>query len=153
MSRESCIILGNADFALYLGDDQQIDALKEILDTESIFARKLATGVAYHSPHMQQIADDYLSAMGSLELGDQLMGCQTMVSSVSTFRRRSSPFLVHLWNFTPREEIFTILPIATIRHQRRYARQSQILGNLYHEAMLTPRLSSGDKPKRDIQRA
>lgn len=89
MSREACIS-SNADIAFHLGDDQQIDALKEILDTESIFARKLATGVAYHSPHMQQIADDYLSAMGSLELGDQLMGCQAMVSSVSRFQGRSS---------------------------------------------------------------
>ena len=65
------------------GDDQQIDSLKAILDDESIFARKLAVEVAYHSPHMQQIADDYLTAMGDLESGDQLHGCQSMVSSVT----------------------------------------------------------------------
>ncbi len=65
------------------GDETQIDALKLILDEESIFARKLAVGVAYHSPHMKEIAGDYLSAMGDLELGDTVRGCPSMISTVT----------------------------------------------------------------------
>ena len=114
MSREACMVSSNADIAFHLGDDQQIDALKEILDTESIFARKLATGVAYHSPHMQQIADDYLSAMGSLELGDQLMGCQTMVSSVSTFEKRC-PKIFEILHPANNPSHYVCLPCPTIK--------------------------------------
>lgn len=127
-----------ADFSFPTGDDQQIDALREILDAESIFARKLATGVAYHSPHMQQIADDYLSAMGSLELGDQPMGCQTMVSSVSTLQRRSSHF---------RQDS------GHSHHTKQYNPYVALQQVLYHKAMLTQRFTSGDEPKCDIKGA
>lgn len=64
------------------GDDVQIDVLKELLDQDSVFARKLQVEVAYHSPHMNQIAHEYLIAMGVLEEGERLPGCQSMVSSV-----------------------------------------------------------------------
>lgn len=147
------MVSSNADIAFHLGDDQQIDALKEVLDTESIFARKLATGVAYHSPHMQQIADNYLSAMGSLELGDQLMGCQAMVSSVSTFQGRfpSPPKLFEILHPTKNHLSYVLLQSFDIGGVTLCG--SQILRNVDAKAELTPRLSSGDKPKRDIQRA
>jgi acyl transferase domain-containing protein/NADPH:quinone reductase-like Zn-dependent oxidoreductase/SAM-dependent methyltransferase len=64
------------------GDEAQVDALKELLNKESIFARKLQVDVAYHSPHMLQIAYEYLVAMRNLEMGEPLHGCQLMVSSV-----------------------------------------------------------------------
>jgi acyl transferase domain-containing protein/NADPH:quinone reductase-like Zn-dependent oxidoreductase/SAM-dependent methyltransferase len=64
------------------GDENQVDALRELLEKESVFARKLQVDVAYHSPHMNQIADDYLMAIKDLEMGEPLHGCKLMVSSV-----------------------------------------------------------------------
>ena len=65
------------------GDEEQIDAVKDLLDEDSIFARKLQVEVAYHSPHMNQIAHEYSLDMGDLEMGETLRGCQLMVSSVT----------------------------------------------------------------------
>lgn len=46
-----------------------IDALQKHLDGKGIFAHRIATGVAYHSPAMLPVAQDYLHLMGSLEMG------------------------------------------------------------------------------------
>ena len=64
------------------GDENQVDALKLLLDEDSVFSRKLQVDVAYHSPHMEQIAADYRHALMQLELGEQIPGCKTMMSSV-----------------------------------------------------------------------
>ena len=48
------------------GREDQIDMLKNILDEIGVFARKLLVNVAYHSPHLESIADEYLHLMGSL---------------------------------------------------------------------------------------
>ncbi|KAI9931732.1 hypothetical protein MW887_010311 [Aspergillus wentii] len=47
------------------GDEVMVDALKELLDADNIFARKLRTGRAYHSAHMQGSAQDYLKALSA----------------------------------------------------------------------------------------
>ncbi|XXH03794.1 hypothetical protein Hte_010200 [Hypoxylon texense] len=52
------------------GPEELIDSLKSQLDHDNIFAQKLRTGVAYHSPAMQAIASEYLTMMGSLEPSD-----------------------------------------------------------------------------------
>lgn len=49
------------------GPEASIDAVKAAADKIGIFAQKLKTGVAYHSPSMLAIADEYLSLMGNLE--------------------------------------------------------------------------------------
>ncbi|PQE06756.1 polyketide synthase protein [Rutstroemia sp. NJR-2017a BBW] len=49
------------------GPSEAIDMLKDDLDQRGIFAQKLNTGVAYHSPAMLAVADEYLSLIGSLE--------------------------------------------------------------------------------------
>lgn len=49
------------------GPEASIDAVKAEADRIGIFAAKLKTGVAYHSPSMLAIADEYLSLMGNLE--------------------------------------------------------------------------------------
>ncbi|KAK0734704.1 hypothetical protein B0T26DRAFT_845131 [Lasiosphaeria miniovina] len=62
-----------------------LDQLKAHLDRDGVFAHKLKTGVAYHSPYMAQIADEYLGLMGSLE-GDAKRtpgAAMPMVSSVT----------------------------------------------------------------------
>ncbi|KAF2468466.1 reducing type I polyketide synthase [Lindgomyces ingoldianus] len=65
------------------GDQDQVDALKLLLDADSVFARKLLVDVAYHSQHMERIAGEYLEAIEHLEPGTPLKGTQTMVSSVT----------------------------------------------------------------------
>ena len=60
-----------------------IDALKALMDGKKIFARKLQVQVAYHSPHMQKIADSYRSMIGNIEKGETSSKFKTMISSVT----------------------------------------------------------------------
>ncbi|EEP78083.1 hypothetical protein UREG_02932 [Uncinocarpus reesii 1704] len=48
------------------GDEAMVDALKTLLDSEGIFARKLNVQNAYHSAHMKAVADEYCELMGTL---------------------------------------------------------------------------------------
>lgn len=50
------------------GDDSSITQLESLLQKDGKFARKLRVKTAYHSPHMQAIADDYLRAMGTINI-------------------------------------------------------------------------------------
>lgn len=65
------------------GDSNQIDALKPLLDAQQVFARKLQVDVAYHSPHMNAIASDYLALIAEIEEGDIPSMTPSMVSSVT----------------------------------------------------------------------
>ncbi|PGH03618.1 hypothetical protein AJ79_07309 [Helicocarpus griseus UAMH5409] len=65
------------------GLEFQIDFLKSILDEDKIFARKLIVPVAYHSPQMNDIAGDYLEAIGDLEMGEKGSSNPAMISSVT----------------------------------------------------------------------
>jgi NADPH:quinone reductase-like Zn-dependent oxidoreductase/ubiquinone/menaquinone biosynthesis C-methylase UbiE len=49
------------------GDETAIDEIKEALDRDGVFARKLKVDTAYHSHHMQRIAQDYQEAVGRIE--------------------------------------------------------------------------------------
>ncbi|KAI1088165.1 hypothetical protein F5B19DRAFT_472472 [Rostrohypoxylon terebratum] len=49
------------------GPSDNIDTFKEYLDCLGLFAHKIKTGVAYHSPAMQVVVAEYLSLMGTLE--------------------------------------------------------------------------------------
>ncbi|GAB1315319.1 hypothetical protein MFIFM68171_05529 [Madurella fahalii] len=51
------------------GPLEAIDELRKRFDEQGIFAQKLKTGVAYHSPAMRAVAADYLALMGPLEAG------------------------------------------------------------------------------------
>ncbi|KAI4910493.1 Type I Iterative PKS [Alternaria infectoria] len=73
----------NSPFNVTLsGDEAEIDTLKDRLDEDGIFAQKLRTGVAYHSPAMHAISAEYYSSMGPLERGQQQSSI-FMVSSVT----------------------------------------------------------------------
>jgi acyl transferase domain-containing protein len=48
------------------GPEHAIDAVKAGADLNGIYAQKLKTGVAYHSPSMKTIADDYHAALQGL---------------------------------------------------------------------------------------
>ncbi|KAI6080113.1 hypothetical protein F4821DRAFT_87865 [Hypoxylon rubiginosum] len=67
------------------GKEEALDIAKEKLDKDGIFAQKLKTGVAYHSPSMAKIADEYIRLMGSLNDGnaEDIKSSIPMVSSVT----------------------------------------------------------------------
>ena len=50
------------------GDRTGIIELHEILQSRDTFARQLSVSVAYHSHHMKDIADEYLTALGCLSV-------------------------------------------------------------------------------------
>ncbi|KAJ5103216.1 hypothetical protein N7532_003745 [Penicillium argentinense] len=66
---------GNADIACInspssvtiSGDASAIDELAQVLECRSIFFRRLAVNVAYHSHHMKCVADEYLSAISTIK--------------------------------------------------------------------------------------
>ncbi|KAI1424927.1 polyketide synthase PksD [Xylaria sp. FL1777] len=76
------------------GKATAIDKLEKIMEKDGIFARKLSVSVAYHSPAMQQIAEDYLLCLDSLQprpLPND-SGRILMASSVTGFGAPASTF-------------------------------------------------------------
>lgn len=66
------------------GPDAGIDAVEAQAEREGIFARKLMTGVAYHSVAMRAVADEYLALMGTaLSAGEASMPNIPMMSTVT----------------------------------------------------------------------
>ncbi|RYP42530.1 hypothetical protein DL767_000218 [Monosporascus sp. MG133] len=66
------------------GPEEYIDALDTSLKADGIFAQKLPTGVAYHSPAVEAIASDYLALLGSLEPSERkAVGTPHMISTVT----------------------------------------------------------------------
>ncbi|KAK8086415.1 polyketide synthase [Apiospora phragmitis] len=62
------------------GDENKIDTLKEVVDAQKVFARKLRVGKAYHSNHMRPFMDEYTSLMGTLESGSSSESVQVFSS-------------------------------------------------------------------------
>jgi acyl transferase domain-containing protein/NADPH:quinone reductase-like Zn-dependent oxidoreductase/NAD(P)-dependent dehydrogenase (short-subunit alcohol dehydrogenase family) len=71
------------------GDEALIDYLKDLLEDDAVFARKLNVKNAYHSAHMQAIAGDYLRFMGTLSYG----------------RRLAAPHPVHMFSTVTGKEV------------------------------------------------
>ena len=69
------------------GDLAAIEAIHSLAEAQGIFARRLQVPVAYHSKHMQSVADFYLTALKSFGIGklaaDVVEGRPLFVSSVS----------------------------------------------------------------------
>ena len=53
------------------GDETKLMELKNLADEKKIFNRFLHTGVAYHSPHMQLVANDYRDKLGTISPNTQ----------------------------------------------------------------------------------
>ena len=49
------------------GDEAAIEELLKKLQQEAVFARKLVVDTAYHSHHMQAVADSYLASLGDVQ--------------------------------------------------------------------------------------
>ena len=65
------------------GDITAIDVLIELLKPDDVFARKLKVENAYHSPHMQTIAADYLEAIKDIQPRKPNKDAPIMISSVT----------------------------------------------------------------------
>ncbi|RDL32026.1 Reducing type I polyketide synthase [Venustampulla echinocandica] len=65
------------------GPKTDVEAVVAYMDEEQVFARKLLVNVAYHSPQMLTIANEYLDLIGGLER-DVLLMKSVMVSSVTS---------------------------------------------------------------------
>ena len=52
------------------GNQNEIDALKSVLQQRDVFARKLKVGVAYHSTHMNEIAVEYSVLLKDITPGE-----------------------------------------------------------------------------------
>ncbi|TVY80408.1 Highly reducing polyketide synthase azaB [Lachnellula suecica] len=65
------------------GAESAIDILKSHLDISEIFARKIPTGVAYHSPQMNQVVEEYISLIQGLERGKPAFPRISMISSTT----------------------------------------------------------------------
>ncbi|KAL6231683.1 hypothetical protein BDW75DRAFT_243677 [Aspergillus navahoensis] len=65
------------------GNTQQLELLQQLLAADSVFARRLRVPVAYHSPHMLHIAEEYRAAIQNLRPRWQNETTTTMISSVT----------------------------------------------------------------------
>lgn len=65
------------------GLSESLDTLKCRFDQLGIFAQKVNTGVAYHSPAMRAASDKYRQLMGELDNGSANTHQITMISSVT----------------------------------------------------------------------
>lgn len=67
------------------GDESLIDCLKKLLDADSIFARKLAVSVAYHTCTMEAVGCVYPILLGNIRSDDKLESRENtlMISSVT----------------------------------------------------------------------
>lgn len=68
------------------GGELYINALKLLLEKDSVFARLLNVDIAYHSPRMRAIAAEYLSLVEDLEVGNSPSRPVIMISSVTASR-------------------------------------------------------------------
>ncbi|KAI0108803.1 ketoacyl-synt-domain-containing protein [Hypoxylon sp. NC0597] len=85
-----CIACENSPNSVTLsGEVDEIARIQRLISSESIFARELKTGRAYHSPHMNAVGDFYeeILANAVLELSEEDLGWRRprshMVSSVT----------------------------------------------------------------------
>lgn len=79
------------------GDQVMIDALKELLDADEIFARKLRVQDAYHSAHMRRVAGEYLQSMGTIPSGKRLGHVVQMFSTVTGKRMEDPSLTASYW--------------------------------------------------------
>ncbi|KAL8855884.1 MAG: hypothetical protein Q9178_007504 [Gyalolechia marmorata] len=70
------------------GTEQAITALKEVMDKNHIFARRLPVGVAYHSRQMEEVAAEYLTLIEDLCPSESLPLRDTLPSMYSSVTGR-----------------------------------------------------------------
>ncbi|KAH7030733.1 uncharacterized protein B0I36DRAFT_288346 [Microdochium trichocladiopsis] len=77
------------------GDEPAIDYINSILTAAGVFSRKLKVETAYHSHHMEKVADSYIQTLGDLAGSDVRSGVE-FLSSV-TGQAKTSDFGPEYW--------------------------------------------------------
>ncbi|KAI8159782.1 Highly reducing polyketide synthase alt5 [Colletotrichum sp. SAR 10_70] len=72
------------------GSAKAIDFLSSLLDSDGIFGRKLRVVNAYHSSHMDPIAEEYARSIGTIEPGTALKGASVPKFFSSYLGRQAS---------------------------------------------------------------
>ncbi|KAF2472400.1 uncharacterized protein BDR25DRAFT_341828 [Lindgomyces ingoldianus] len=80
------------------GDESAIDEIKNALDKDKIFTRKLMVDAAYHSHHMQLVSQQYLDTLAGLEVRppDQRRSVE-MISTVTGMDAGYESFDASYW--------------------------------------------------------
>ena len=78
------------------GDSQALKRIEEALQSANIFARRLKVENAYHSPHMQVIAKEYLASIESIQTLPA-ESAPTMISSVTGLQIAPSQLDASYW--------------------------------------------------------
>lgn len=79
------------------GDAHLIDQLEQQLQKDGHFVRKLRVDVAYHSPQMQEVAEDYRNAIQAIKPENRYEGSVTMISSVTKNIVRPDDLVPEYW--------------------------------------------------------
>lgn len=79
------------------GDAQAVDELQAALQLDGVFNRKLRVDVAYHSHHMQVVAEEYLAALSGLEVNPAAANKCSFYSSVRGKRLDGSELGSRYW--------------------------------------------------------
>ncbi|KAG8162587.1 hypothetical protein KVR01_008352 [Diaporthe batatas] len=77
------------------GPEASIDFIKDHLQQQDVFSKKINTGIAYHSPDLHAMANEYRSLMGSL------------VSGSMNGRRHRIPMISSVTNHTVGSEVLS----------------------------------------------
>ena len=116
------------------GDETGIAQLEALLRTDNVFVRRLKVTVAYHSPHMGLIADEYYESIKDVEV--KLTNSETpMVSTVTTSLIEGSQLNATYWvrnmvspvKFSQAFETLLQTPSFATRHKGRDGQTTDIL--------------------------
>lgn len=109
------------------GDSTALEKLEECLKSERVFTRRVKVDVAYHSPHMKVIADEYLESIRSIQTLHDTNSAPIFCSSVTGDKIDFSELDASYWvrNMTSPVQFFpalgTVFPSARAEtHRRRH---------------------------------
>ena len=79
------------------GDSGVLEKLEELFKTEKVFTRRIKVDIAYHSPHMRVIADEYLASIQSIQNPPSRNSGPTFYSSVTGVKMDISELEASYW--------------------------------------------------------
>ena len=115
------------------GDSLALTKLEGLLKLDDVFARRLKVENAYHSPHMQTIADDYLTAMGQLGICEPSTTAPAMFSTVTGNQVSASDLDAAYWvrnMVSPVQFVSAVDKIAPLNSGGRRRRRDLIIDTL-----------------------
>jgi NADPH:quinone reductase-like Zn-dependent oxidoreductase/malonyl CoA-acyl carrier protein transacylase len=99
------------------GDADRIDQLAKQLQADGLFARKLRVETAYHSPHMDMVAEDYRKALQAIQPSKCRESTIAMFSSVTKERVYATDMTADYWVrnlVSPVEFLSAVTSLATM---------------------------------------